>query len=104
MILKQINFFGSVAKNMAFLQNQKKPSQFGKLNIFIRAKITHKDENYSVKMQKYYFCNKTRNLFPFHEQLVLYQLSRIKLPDLLMQKFIYKNCASLERIKRNIIY
>jgi hypothetical protein len=50
---------GSVAKNLAPLQNQKKSSQFGKLIIFIRKKMTHKGENYSVKMQKYYFCNGT---------------------------------------------
>ena len=50
---------GSVAKNLAPLQNQKKPSQFGKLIIFIRKKMTHKGKNYSVKMQKYYFCNGT---------------------------------------------
>jgi hypothetical protein len=50
---------GSVAKNLAFLQNQKKPSQLGKLIIFIRKKMIHKGENYSVKMQKYYFCNGT---------------------------------------------
>ena len=43
------------------MQNQKKPSQFGKLNIFIRAKMTHKGEKYSIKMQKYYFCNGTEN-------------------------------------------
>jgi len=23
--------------------------------------MTHKGENYSIKMQKYYFCNGTRN-------------------------------------------
>ena len=44
---------GSVAKNLAFLQNQKKPSQLGKLIILIRKKMTPKGENYSVKMQKY---------------------------------------------------
>jgi hypothetical protein len=70
MILKQINFFGSVAKNMAFLQNQKKPSQFGKLNIFIRAKITHKDENYSVKLRKYYFCNGTSLVLCFRKLVI----------------------------------
>src|SRR5674476_1602730 len=51
--------FGSVAKNLAPLQNQKKPSQLGKLIIFIRKKIIHKGENYSVKLQKYNFCNGT---------------------------------------------
>ncbi len=50
---------GSVAKNLAPLQNQKKPSQLGKLIIFIRKKLTHKGEKYSVKLQKYYFCNGT---------------------------------------------
>jgi hypothetical protein len=44
---------GSVAKNLAPLQNQKKPSQLGNLIIFIKKKMTHKSENYSVKMQKY---------------------------------------------------
>jgi hypothetical protein len=33
---------GSVAKNLAPVQNQKKPSQLGKLIIFIRKKMTHK--------------------------------------------------------------
>ncbi|MHB8102624.1 MAG: hypothetical protein ACYDEF_10735 [Methanosarcina sp.] len=50
---------GSIAKNLAPLQNQKKPSQLGKLIIFIRKKMTYKDKKYSVKMQKYYFCNGT---------------------------------------------
>ena len=50
---------GSVAKNLAPLQDQKKPSQFRKLIIFIRKKMTHKGENYSVKMQKDCFCNGT---------------------------------------------
>ena len=53
--------FGSVAKNLAPLQNQKKPSQLRRLIIFIRKKMTHKGENYSVKMQKYLFLQ--RNLF-----------------------------------------
>ena len=53
---------GSIAKNMAPLQNQKKPSQLGKLIIFIRKKLTHKGEKYSVKLQKYYFCNGTAPL------------------------------------------
>ena len=44
------------AKNLAPLQNQKKPSQLGKLIIFIRKKMTRKGENHSVKLQKYYFC------------------------------------------------
>jgi hypothetical protein len=56
---------GSVAKNMAPLQNQKKPSQLGKLIIFIRKTMTHKGENYSVKMQKYFFCNGTLNVVSF---------------------------------------
>ena len=50
---------GSVAKNLAPLQNQKKPSQLGKLIIFIRKTMTHKGERYSVKMSKYFFCNGT---------------------------------------------
>jgi hypothetical protein len=50
---------GSVAKNLAFLQNQLKPSQFGKLIHFIRKKMTPKGEKYSVKLKKYYFCNGT---------------------------------------------
>jgi hypothetical protein len=33
---------GSVAKNLAPVQNQKKPSQLGKLITFIRKKMTHK--------------------------------------------------------------
>jgi hypothetical protein len=41
------------------LENQKKPSQLGNITILIRAKMTHKSENYGVKMQKYYFCNGT---------------------------------------------
>ncbi len=57
-----LNNFGSVAKNLAPLQNHKKPSQFGKLIIFIRKKMTYKGENYSVKMQKYYFCNGTTSI------------------------------------------
>ncbi len=36
-----------------------KTSQFGKVIILIREKMTHKGENYSVKLQKYYFCNGT---------------------------------------------
>ena len=43
---------GSVAKNLAYLRNQKKPSQFGKLIILILAKMIHKGENESVKLQK----------------------------------------------------
>ncbi len=57
--LNRLKKSGSVAKNLAILQNQKKPSQLGKLIIFIRKKMIHKGENYSVKMQKYYFCNGT---------------------------------------------
>jgi len=29
----------------------------------IRKKMTHKGKNYSVKMQKYYFCNGTSQIF-----------------------------------------
>ena len=64
----QISFlkkWGSVAKNPAPLQNQEKPSKLGKLIIFNIEKITHKGENYSVKMQKYYFCNGTKTSIPF---------------------------------------
>src|SRR5665811_662020 len=50
---------GCGAKNLALLQNQCKPSQLGNLSILLRDKITHKGKNYSVKMQKYYFCNGT---------------------------------------------
>ena len=60
-----INSLGSVAKNLAPLQNQKKSSQLGNLIIFIRKKMAHKGKNYSVKMQKYYFCNGTLSLI-FH--------------------------------------
>ncbi len=61
-----IRFNGSVAKNLAFLQNQKKPSQLGKLIIFIRKKMIHKGENYNVKMQKYYFCNGTVSFVAYY--------------------------------------
>jgi len=37
-----ITIVGSVAKNLALVQNQKKPSQLRKLIIFIRKKMTHK--------------------------------------------------------------
>ena len=40
-------------------QLDNKPSQLGKLIIFIRKKMAHKGENYSVKLQKYYFCTRT---------------------------------------------
>lgn len=36
---KKVKQKGSVAKNLAPLQNQKKPSQIGKLIIFIRKKL-----------------------------------------------------------------
>ena len=51
--------YGSGAKNLVLLQNQCKLSQFGKLVIYIRKKITHKGENYSDKLKKHYFCNGT---------------------------------------------
>jgi hypothetical protein len=50
---------GSVAKDLAPLQNQKKPSQLGYLIDFITDKITHKGKNYSLKLRKYYFCTRT---------------------------------------------
>ncbi len=53
--------YGSVAKNLAFLQNQEKPSQLGKLINITKGKMIHKGENYSIKLQKYYFCNGTRS-------------------------------------------
>ncbi len=61
------SYSGSVVKNLAPLQNQKKPLQFGKLIIFIKTKMIHKGENYSVKLQKYYFCTEPyliSNSFP----------------------------------------
>jgi len=53
------SILGSVAKNLAPLQNQKKPSQLGYLIDFITDKITHKGKNYSLKLRKYYFCTRT---------------------------------------------
>ncbi len=47
---------GPVAKNLALLQNQCKPSQLGKLINLIAGKMAHKGNNYSVKVRKYYFC------------------------------------------------
>ena len=55
------SILGSVAKNLAPLQNQKKPSQLGYLIDFITDKITHKGKNYSLKLRKYYFCTRTAN-------------------------------------------
>ena len=54
--------FGSVAKNLAFSQKHYKTSQFGRLIILIREKMNYKGENYSVKLQKYYFCNGIQKL------------------------------------------
>ena len=62
---------------MAFLQNQKKPSQLKKLIILIRTKMIHKGENYSVKMQKYYFCNGIL-LLPTHFFLCLLETINLK--------------------------
>jgi hypothetical protein len=47
---------GSVAKNLAPLKNQKKPSQLGNLIIFIRKKMTHKGENYMSKCRNIIFA------------------------------------------------
>ena len=74
---------GSVAKNLAFLQNKKKPSQLGKLIIFIRKKMAQKGENYSVKMQKYYFCTTTDShayfeIFATKSRKVINMISTIK--------------------------
>ncbi len=49
---------GSVAKNLAFLQNQWMPSQLGNLINIITDKIAHKGKNCSLKPRKYYFCTK----------------------------------------------
>jgi len=51
--------FGSVAKNLAFLQNQWIPSQLGDLINIITDKIAHKGKNCSLKLRKYYFCTRT---------------------------------------------
>src|SRR5664280_3408322 len=86
---------GSVAKNLAPLQNQKKPSQLGKLIIFIRKKIIHKGENYSVKLQKYNFCNGTENhLSPLRFQTFNRKYFEIgmKLNDFSIQ--LVKYCSS----------
>ena len=45
--------------NLLFPIQFEEDTQLGKFFIFIRKKMTHKGENYSVKMQKYYFCNGT---------------------------------------------
>jgi hypothetical protein len=50
---------GSVAKNLAFLQNQWIPSQLGNLINIITDKIAHKGKNCSLKLRKYYFCTRT---------------------------------------------
>jgi hypothetical protein len=47
-------------KKSGSLQNQKKPSQLGKLINLIKEKIIHKGNNYSLKLRKYYFCTITR--------------------------------------------
>jgi RNA:NAD 2'-phosphotransferase (TPT1/KptA family) len=48
--------YGCGAKNLALLRNQRKPLQLGKLISLITRKMVHKGENYSIKLQKYYFC------------------------------------------------
>jgi len=46
-----------VQKIWLFYKISEKQSQLEKLIIFNRKKMAHKGENYSVKLQKYYFCN-----------------------------------------------
>jgi hypothetical protein len=58
---------GSGAKNLVLLQNQCKPSQLGKLIIYIIKKMTHKGENYSDKLKKHYFCNGTH----YHQKFII---------------------------------
>jgi hypothetical protein len=48
--------FSYAAKNLDFLQNQCKFSQFGKLTHLITDKMVQKGENYSIKRCGYYFC------------------------------------------------
>lgn len=43
-------------KNLVLLQTQRKPSQLVELINLITEKIVRKDENYSSKLRKYYFC------------------------------------------------
>jgi len=50
---------GSVAKNLALLQNQWIPSQLGNLINIITDKRAHKGKNCSLKLRKYYFCTRT---------------------------------------------
>jgi hypothetical protein len=56
------SIIGSVAKNLAPLQNQKKPSQLGNLINLFTGKIAHKGKNYSLKLRKYYFCTRTETI------------------------------------------
>ena len=50
---------------MAFLQNQKKPSQLKKLIILIRTKMIHKGENYKCQNAEILFLQRN----PFNFQL-----------------------------------
>jgi len=50
---------GCGAKNLALLQNQCKPSRFGKLINQVSGKMVHNGKNYSLKLHKNYFCNGT---------------------------------------------
>ena len=60
---------GCGAKNLALLQNQCKSSQLGKLINLINGKMAHKGKNYSIKLQKYYFCTTTRKRIESHSYL-----------------------------------
>jgi putative membrane protein len=68
---------GSVAKNLAPLQNQKKPSQLGYLIDFITDKITHKGKNYGLKLRKYYFCTRTAYYYLWFSFYSIVSLERI---------------------------
>ena len=57
--MKNIQKYGSGAKNLALLQNQCKHSQLGNLINFITDKIVHKGKNCSLKLWKYSFCTIT---------------------------------------------
>ncbi len=57
-------------KKIGFLIKSEKPLQLGKLIIFIRKKIVYKGENYSVQMQKYYFCNGTKAAIKAYDKAI----------------------------------
>lgn len=54
------NLGGSVAKNLAVLQNQRKLSQLGKLTFLLPRKMVQEGINYSLKVREENFCNTTR--------------------------------------------